>query len=65
MKSRPADRLVRRRSTVLPGTKGGVANSICGPTQARRGTGIDVGVPNPVPRRTGAIAEVVKVGVTN
>lgn len=65
VKSRPTDRLVRRRGTVLPGAKGGVANSIGGPTQARRGTGIDIGASDPVSRGTGAITEVVKIGIPN
>jgi hypothetical protein len=56
---------VRRRSTVLPGTEGGVANLIGGATQAGFGTGIEIGVPNPTARGTGAIAEVVEIGVSN
>ena len=37
VKRGPADRLVSRRSTVLPGAEGGVADLVGGATQARRG----------------------------
>lgn len=53
------------RGAVLPSPKGGVANLIGGATQARRGAGIDVGVPDPVARNAGAIAEGVEIGVAN
>jgi hypothetical protein len=56
---------MRTRSAVLPGTEGGFANLIGGTTQARRGTGIDVSVPDSVPCGAGAIAEVVEIGVSN
>lgn len=65
VKSRPSDRLMRRRGTVLAVTEGGVANSIGGPTQVWSGTGIEIGASHPVSRGSGAVAEVVEVGVAN
>jgi hypothetical protein len=65
VEGRSADRLMRARGAVLPSPKGGVANLIGGATHARRGAGIDVGVPDAVPRGAGAIAEVVDVRVAN
>ncbi|MBS0151005.1 MAG: hypothetical protein JSR31_08690 [Nitrospira sp.] len=56
---------MRRRSTVLPGAKSGVANLIRGTTQAWLGTRIDVSIHDPAPRGAGAITEVVKVSVAN
>lgn len=53
------------RGAILPGAEGGVANLIRGTTQTEFGTGIEIGVSDPVPRGTGAIAEVVEVSVAN
>lgn len=53
------------RGAILPGAEGGVANLIRGATQAGFGTGIEIGVTDPVSCGAGAIAEVVEVGIAN
>ena len=65
VKCRPTDRLMGTRGAVLPDAEGGIANLIGGATQARRGTGINIGSADLAARGARAIAEVVDVGASN
>lgn len=65
MKREVADRLMGAECSVLPHAEGGLPDAIGRPVQAGHGAGIEIGAPDRVADRAGAVAEGVELGLTN